>query len=123
MLQKWPIKMALHEGERIVATKMMDTGSIVDTQFPILKGATFCTPGPFGAGKTVLQHQFLQNILRLISLLWPLVVSERGAGRGFTRVSSPDRSAYLRAFNQSPLLFVTHLRCLSLLANHLSTWA
>jgi V/A-type H+-transporting ATPase subunit A len=36
---------------------MMDTGSrIVDTQFPIMKGGTFCTPGPFGAGKTVLQH-------------------------------------------------------------------
>lgn len=57
MLQKWPIKMALQEGERVVATKMMDTGCrIVDTQFPILKGGTFCTPGPFGAGKTVLQH-------------------------------------------------------------------
>ncbi len=57
MLQKWPIKMALHEGERVVASKMMDTGCrIVDTQFPILKGGTFCTPGPFGAGKTVLQH-------------------------------------------------------------------
>lgn len=57
MLQKWPIKAPLHEGERIVAKKMMDTGCrIVDTQFPILKGGTFCTPGPFGAGKTVLQH-------------------------------------------------------------------
>ncbi len=36
---------------------MMDTGErIIDTQFPILKGGTFCTPGPFGAGKTVIQH-------------------------------------------------------------------
>ena len=35
----------------------MDTGErIIDTQFPIMKGGTFCTPGPFGAGKTVLQH-------------------------------------------------------------------
>lgn len=57
MLQKWPIKMSLQQGERVLATKMMDTGSrIVDTQFPLLKGGTFCTPGPFGAGKTVLQH-------------------------------------------------------------------
>lgn len=57
MLQKWPIKMSLREGERVLATEMMDTGCrVVDTQFPILKGATFCTPGPFGAGKTVLQH-------------------------------------------------------------------
>jgi len=57
MVQKWPIKAALYDGEKVRPTKMMDTGCrIVDTQFPIMKGGTFCTPGPFGAGKTVLQH-------------------------------------------------------------------
>lgn len=57
MLQKWPIKMPLHEGERVKPQKMMDTGlRIIDTQFSLMKGGTFCTPGPFGAGKTVLQH-------------------------------------------------------------------
>lgn len=57
MIQKWPIKSALIQGEKIKATKMMDTGErIIDTQFPLMKGGTFCTPGPFGAGKTVLQH-------------------------------------------------------------------
>jgi len=57
MVQRWPIKMALAAGEKIKPTKMMDTGSrIIDTQFPIMKGGSFCTPGPFGAGKTVLQH-------------------------------------------------------------------
>src|SRR5205085_8137711 len=57
MMQKWPIKMALSEGEKIKPTEMMDTGlRILDTQFPILKGGSFCSPGPFGAGKTVLQH-------------------------------------------------------------------
>lgn len=57
MLQKWPVKLPLFHGEKIKVTKMMDTGSrIIDTQVPILKGGTFCTPGPFGAGKTVLQH-------------------------------------------------------------------
>lgn len=57
MTQRWPIKMALHQGEKIKPTKMMSTGErIIDTQFPIMKGGTFCTPGPFGAGKTVLQH-------------------------------------------------------------------
>ena len=36
---------------------MMDTGlRILDTQFPVLKGGIFCSPGPFGAGKTVMQH-------------------------------------------------------------------
>lgn len=57
MLQKWPVKMPLMHGERVRPTRMMDTGSrIIDTQIPVLKGGTFCTPGPFGAGKTVLQH-------------------------------------------------------------------
>ncbi len=57
MLQKWPVKIPLMQGEKIKASKMMETGlRIIDTQIPILKGGTFCTPGPFGAGKTVLQH-------------------------------------------------------------------
>lgn len=57
MVQKWPIKNGLQQGEKVKPTKMMVTGSrIIDTQFPIMKGGTFCTPGPFGAGKTVLQH-------------------------------------------------------------------
>lgn len=57
MVQKWPIKNALFQGEKVKPSKMMDTGlRIIDTQFPLMKGGTFCTPGPFGAGKTVLQH-------------------------------------------------------------------
>lgn len=57
MVQKWPVKVPLFEGEKIKASSMMDIGMrIVDTEFPILKGGTFCSPGPFGAGKTVLQH-------------------------------------------------------------------
>jgi len=57
MLQKWPVKIPLCQGKKIRATRMMDTGlRIIDTQFPVVKGGTFCAPGPFGAGKTVLQH-------------------------------------------------------------------
>lgn len=57
MVQKWPIKNVLMQGEKIKPSKMMDTGErIIDTQFPLMKGGSFCTPGPFGAGKTVLQH-------------------------------------------------------------------
>ena len=57
MVQKWPVKRALIHGEKVKPSKMMDTGErIIDTQFPLLKGGSFCTPGPFGAGKTVLQH-------------------------------------------------------------------
>lgn len=57
MLQRWPVKSPLVQGVRVRPTEMMDTGlRIIDTQLPILRGGTFCTPGPFGAGKTVLQH-------------------------------------------------------------------
>lgn len=57
MVQRWPVKNALIEGKRLRPTRMMDTGlRILDTQFPVLKGGTFCSPGPFGAGKTVMQH-------------------------------------------------------------------
>ncbi|MGL5263977.1 MAG: V-type ATP synthase subunit A, partial [Candidatus Rhabdochlamydia sp.] len=57
MSQKWPIKVPLFEGEKIKPSQMMSTGlRILDTQFPVLKGGTFCSPGPFGAGKTVMQH-------------------------------------------------------------------
>jgi V/A-type H+-transporting ATPase subunit A len=57
LLQKWPVKMPLLEGKKVRPSRMMDTGlRILDTQFPVLKGGTFCSPGPFGAGKTVLQH-------------------------------------------------------------------
>lgn len=57
MVQKWPVKASLMEGEKLQPSTMMSTGCrIVDTQIPVMKGGTFCTPGPFGAGKTVLQH-------------------------------------------------------------------
>jgi len=57
MMQKWPIKNGLLQGRKTRPTKMLDTGlRVIDTQFPIMKGGSFCSPGPFGAGKTVLQH-------------------------------------------------------------------
>ncbi len=57
MAQKWPVKNPLIEGRKVRPSQMMDTGlRILDTQFPVLKGGTFCSPGPFGAGKTVMQH-------------------------------------------------------------------
>ncbi len=57
MMQRWPVKAPLQEGIKTKPEGMMDTGlRIFDTQFPVVKGGTFCSPGPFGAGKTVLQH-------------------------------------------------------------------
>jgi V/A-type H+/Na+-transporting ATPase subunit A len=62
MKQRWPIKKPLKEGVRLKPTQMMTTGMrILDTTFPVLKGGTFCTPGPFGAGKTVLQHHLARH--------------------------------------------------------------
>ncbi len=57
MYQRWPIKRPLFEGKKILPEEMMTTGlRIIDTQLPLMRGSTFCSPGPFGAGKTVLQH-------------------------------------------------------------------
>lgn len=57
MVQRWPIKAPLMIGEKIKASEKMGTGlRVLDTLFPLIKGGTFCSPGPFGAGKTVIQH-------------------------------------------------------------------
>ncbi|HSW61470.1 MAG TPA: V-type ATP synthase subunit A [bacterium] len=58
MIQVWPAKFALRFGERLLPKEQLVTAMrVIDGPFPVAKGGTFCTPGPFGAGKTVLQHQ------------------------------------------------------------------
>ena len=58
MCQKGPAKFPIKIGTRMFPDKQLFTKCrIVDGPFPVAKGGTFCTPGPFGAGKTVLQHQ------------------------------------------------------------------
>lgn len=58
MIQKWPVKFPLRFGERLLPKEVLSTGCrVIDGPFPVAKGGTFCVPGPFGAGKTVLQHQ------------------------------------------------------------------
>lgn len=57
MVQKWPVKIPLIQGTKTKPTEMMTTGfRILDTLNPLVKGGTTATPGPFGAGKTVLQQ-------------------------------------------------------------------
>ncbi len=58
MLQRWPVKMPIQAyKERLRPTEPLVTkGRIVDTFFPVARGGTYCIPGPFGAGKTVLQQ-------------------------------------------------------------------
>ena len=58
MVQKWPVKLPVTAyAERLKPTETLTTKvRIVDTFFPVARGGTFCVPGPFGAGKTVLQQ-------------------------------------------------------------------
>ena len=55
---KWPVKRAVTcYSERLAPVETMETKvRLIDSFFPVAKGGTYCTPGPFGAGKTVLQH-------------------------------------------------------------------
>ncbi len=58
MAQKWPAKFPICFGEKRLPDELLITGCrIIDGPFPVTKGGTFCVPGPFGAGKTVLQQQ------------------------------------------------------------------
>ena len=58
MLQKWPVrKRRILKEKSPVDTPLVTGQRIIDTFFPIAKGGAACAPGPFGAGKTVIQHQ------------------------------------------------------------------
>ncbi|MBQ7394482.1 MAG: V-type ATP synthase subunit A [Lentisphaeria bacterium] len=63
MIQYWPVKVPISDyAEKILPEDPLVTQTrIIDTFFPVARGGTFCTPGPFGAGKTVLQHTISQN--------------------------------------------------------------
>ncbi|MDR0932861.1 MAG: V-type ATP synthase subunit A [Victivallales bacterium] len=58
MTQQWPVKIPITDyAEKLLPEKTLVTQQrSIDTFFPVAVGGTFCTPGPFGAGKTVLQH-------------------------------------------------------------------
>jgi V/A-type H+-transporting ATPase subunit A len=59
----WPVKRAVDcYTERLKPAETMVTKvRLIDTFFPVAKGGTYCIPGPFGAGKTVLQHTTSRN--------------------------------------------------------------
>ena len=60
---KWPVKRAVTcYSERLAPVETMETKvRLIDSFFPVAKGGTYCIPGPFGAGKTVLQHTTSKN--------------------------------------------------------------
>ena len=58
MIQHWPVRIARPYTRKYVPARPMNSGQrIIDTMFPIAKGGTAAVPGPFGSGKTVVQHQ------------------------------------------------------------------
>ncbi len=58
MVQRWPVRIQRPYQRKFVPARPMNSGQrIIDTLFPIAKGGTAAVPGPFGSGKTVVQHQ------------------------------------------------------------------
>ena len=58
MMQKWPVRRPRLSRQRLNPNHVLITGQrVVDAFFPIARGGTACVPGPFGTGKTVVQHQ------------------------------------------------------------------
>lgn len=58
MLTKWPVRRGRPYREKLTPSEPLVTGQrVIDTLFPIAKGGVAAVPGPFGSGKTVVQHQ------------------------------------------------------------------
>lgn len=58
LMQKWPVRRGRPYKEKLVPEMPLMTGQrVIDTMFPIAKGGVAAVPGPFGSGKTVVQHQ------------------------------------------------------------------
>jgi V/A-type H+-transporting ATPase subunit A len=58
MMQKWPVRVGRPYKEKLSPSMPLVTGQrVIDTLFPIAKGGVAAVPGPFGSGKTVVQHQ------------------------------------------------------------------
>ncbi|MBU3110365.1 V-type ATP synthase subunit A [Clostridium lacusfryxellense] len=59
LMQKWPVRRGRPYADKLNPVEPLVTGQrVIDTFFPVTKGGTACVPGPFGSGKTVVQHQF-----------------------------------------------------------------
>lgn len=58
MLTRWPVRRPRPFKEKLAPERPLVTGQrVIDALFPVAKGGTACIPGPFGSGKTVVQHQ------------------------------------------------------------------
>ena len=58
LMQKWPVRRGRPFDQKLIPEEPLVTGQrVIDTFFPVTKGGAAAVPGPFGAGKTVVQHQ------------------------------------------------------------------
>jgi len=58
LMQEWPVRNARQIRSRLTPNRVLVTGQrVIDSFFPVTRGGTACIPGPFGSGKTVVQHQ------------------------------------------------------------------
>ncbi len=58
LIQRWPVRIPRPYAAKHTPNRPMNSGQrVIDTMFPIAKGGTAAVPGPFGSGKTVVQHQ------------------------------------------------------------------
>jgi len=63
LMQTWPVRRPRSVNRRLAPHEVLVTGQrVIDAFFPIAKGGTACVPGPFGTGKTVVQHQLAKWI-------------------------------------------------------------
>ena len=88
--QTWPVKRAIHaHARRLYPREMMVTGCrIIDTMFPVARGGTACVPGPFGAGKTVLQQ--LLSRYAAVDIVIVVACGERAGEVVETIIEFPD---------------------------------
>ena len=57
-MQRWPVRRGRPFAQKLIPEEPLVTGQrVIDTFFPVTKGGAAAVPGPFGAGKTVVQHQ------------------------------------------------------------------
>ena len=58
LMQRWPVRRPRPYSQKLAPADPLTTGQrVIDTFFPVAKGGTACAPGPFGSGKTVIQHE------------------------------------------------------------------
>ena len=58
LMQRWPVRRPRPYSQKLAPADPLTTGQrVIDTFFPVAKGGTACVPGPFGSGKTVIQHE------------------------------------------------------------------